>query len=123
MKSILVLMATTVAIVGCSTTTPKTPPLTTNQPRANKFWWPELIDLRPLRRHSIEADPMGEKFDYAKAFKKLDLKAVKKDIQKVLTTSQDWWPADYGHYGPFFIRLAWHSAGTYRVVDGRGGAS
>ncbi len=88
----------------------------------NQFWWPDQLDLSPLRQHAAESNPLGEKFDYAKAFASLDLNAVKQDIKKVLTTSQDWWPADYGNYGPFFIRMAWHSAGTYRVADGRGGA-
>ncbi len=92
------------------------------QPKPNQFWWPEQLDLSPLRQHSAESNPLGKDFDYAKAFATLDLKAVKQDIQKVLTTSQDWWPADYGNYGPFFIRMAWHSAGTYRTIDGRGGA-
>ena len=87
-----------------------------------QFWWPERLDLSPLRQHGVESNPMGADFDYAKEFKKLDLKAVKKDIATVLTASQDWWPADYGNYGPFFIRMAWHSAGTYRIADGRGGA-
>jgi len=91
-------------------------------PRSNQFWWPNQLDLTPLRQHSIESDPMGADFNYAEAFSKLDLAAVKKDINAVLTNSQDWWPADYGNYGPFFIRMAWHSAGTYRVSDGRGGA-
>jgi len=89
---------------------------------SNQFWWPEIIDLSPLRQHDAESNPLGPKFDYAKAFSKLDLNAVKQDIRKTLTTSQPWWPADYGTYGPFFIRMAWHSAGTYRVSDGRGGA-
>ena len=92
------------------------------EPRPNQFWWPEQLDLSPLRQHGAESNPLGEEFDYAKAFATLDLNAVKQDIRKVLTTSQDWWPADYGNYGPFFIRMAWHSAGTYRVSDGRGGA-
>jgi catalase-peroxidase len=92
------------------------------QPKQNQFWWPEKLDLSPLRQHSAESNPLGKEFDYAKAFASLDLKAVKQDINKVLTTSQPWWPADYGNYGPFFIRMAWHSAGTYRVMDGRGGA-
>ncbi|MCA2963508.1 MAG: catalase/peroxidase HPI [Acidobacteriota bacterium] len=91
-------------------------------PKPNQFWWPNQLDLSPLRQHAAESDPVGRNFDYAKAFATLDLKAVKQDIQKVLTTKQDWWPADYGTYGPFFIRMAWHSAGTYRVTDGRGGA-
>jgi catalase-peroxidase len=90
--------------------------------QSNQFWWPEQLDLTPLRQHSAGSNPMGEKFDYAKEFAKLDLNALKQDIKKVLTTSQPWWPADYGNYGPFFIRMAWHSAGTYRVADGRGGA-
>ena len=90
--------------------------------KPNKFWWPEQLDLSPLRAHSIESDPMGADFDYAAKFATLDLDEVKKDIEAAMTTSQDWWPADYGHYGPFFIRMAWHSAGTYRTLDGRGGA-
>ena len=88
----------------------------------NQYWWPEKLDLTPLRQKSPESNPMGEKFNYAREFATLDLKVVKEDIKKVLTTSQSWWPADYGNYGPFFIRMAWHSAGTYRVADGRGGA-
>ena len=88
----------------------------------NSDWWPDRLDLSILRQHSPVSDPMGEDFDYAKEFSKLDIKTVKKDIEVMMTTSQEWWPADYGHYGPFFIRLAWHSAGTYRVHDGRGGA-
>jgi len=89
---------------------------------ANKFWWPEKLDLRPLRQHGTASNPMGENFNYAEEFKKLDLNAVKKDIEALMTNSQPWWPADYGHYGPFFIRMAWHSAGTYRLGDGRGGS-
>ncbi len=89
----------------------------------NSDWWPEKLDLQPLRQHAAESNPMGDDFDYAEAFSKLDLEAVKNDIRTVLTTSQDWWPADYGHYGPFMIRMAWHSAGTYRIFDGRGGAA
>jgi catalase-peroxidase len=92
-------------------------------PRPNQFWWPDQLDLSPLRQHAAESNPLGEDFNYAQAFASLDLNAVKQDIRKVLTTSQDWWPADYGNYGPFFIRMAWHGAGSYRVSDGRGGAA
>jgi catalase-peroxidase len=92
------------------------------EPKSNQFWWPERLDLSPLRQHGAESNPMGEDFDYAREFKRLDFAALKEDLKKLMTTSQDWWPADYGHYGPFFIRMAWHSAGTYRVADGRGGA-
>jgi catalase-peroxidase len=91
-------------------------------PKPNQFWWPDQLDLTPLRQRGAESNPLDEKFDYAKAFATLDLNALKQDIRKVLTTSQPWWPADYGNYGPLFIRMAWHSAGTYRVSDGRGGA-
>ncbi|KZY43357.1 catalase/peroxidase HPI [Pseudoalteromonas sp.] len=94
----------------------------TNDIKSNQFWWPEQLDLSQLRAHGAESDPMGPYFDYKKEFLKLDLNAVKADIEKVLTDSQDWWPADYGHYGPFFIRMAWHASGTYRTFDGRGGA-
>ncbi|MEW6429932.1 MAG: catalase/peroxidase HPI [Myxococcota bacterium] len=91
-------------------------------PKSNHFWWPNQLDLSPLRQHAAESNPLDPGFDYAKAFATLDLAAVKQDIKKVLTTSQEWWPADFGNYGPFFIRMAWHGAGTYRVGDGRGGA-
>ncbi|WP_406513644.1 catalase/peroxidase HPI [Streptomyces sp. NBC_00161] len=88
----------------------------------NRQWWPERLNLKILAKNPAVANPLGEEFDYAEAFKTLDLPAVKQDIAEVLTTSQDWWPADFGHYGPFMIRMAWHSAGTYRISDGRGGA-
>ena len=87
----------------------------------NRDWWPNQLKLNILRQHSSLSNPLGEEFDYATAFNSLDLAAVKKDIYALMTNSQDWWPADYGHYGPFFIRMAWHSAGTYRTADGRGG--
>jgi catalase-peroxidase len=88
----------------------------------NRGWWPEQLNLKILAKNPAVANPLGEEFNYAEAFKTLDLAAVKQDVAEVLTTSQDWWPADYGHYGPFMIRMAWHSAGTYRISDGRGGA-
>ncbi|WP_406732990.1 catalase/peroxidase HPI [Streptomyces sp. NBC_01794] len=88
----------------------------------NRQWWPERLNLKILAKNPAVANPLGEEFDYAEAFKTLDLPTVKQDIAEVLTTSQDWWPADFGHYGPFMIRMAWHSAGTYRISDGRGGA-
>jgi catalase-peroxidase len=96
---------------------------TTNGALSNRDWWPNQLNLKTLHQNSSLSDPMGEEFDYAGEFKTLDLAAVKSDIEAVMTTSQDWWPADYGHYGPLFIRMAWHSAGTYRIHDGRGGAA
>ena len=90
--------------------------------QANRDWWPNQLNLQVLHQHSSLSDPMGEAFDYAKEFKSLDLNALIKDLHALMTDSQEWWPADFGHYGPFFIRMAWHSAGTYRVGDGRGGA-
>ena len=93
-----------------------------SEAKTTQFWWPDAINLSPLRQHAPQSNPYGDDFDYAAEFAKLDLEAVKSDIEALLTQSQDWWPADYGHYGPFFIRMAWHSAGTYRVSDGRGGA-
>src|SRR5215475_1870160 len=91
------------------------------RPRTNKDWWPDQLDLSILKAHSPVGDPMGKDFNYAEEFKKLDVEALKKDVFEVMTTSQEWWPADYGHYGPLFIRMTWHAAGTYRIADGRGG--
>ena len=88
---------------------------------SNQYWWPERLNLKALRQNSPVSDPMGKDFNYAEAFKTLDIDALKEDIEQVMTTSQDWWPADYGHYGPLFIRMTWHAAGTYRITDGRGG--
>ena len=93
-----------------------------NESTQNRDWWPNQLNLRVLVQNSVEADPMDPDFDYATEFKSLNLKALKKDLADLMTDSQEWWPADYGHYGPFFIRMAWHSAGTYRTFDGRGGA-
>ncbi len=92
------------------------------EPHPNSFWWPQQLDLSPLRSGAVESNPYGKDFEYAREFQSLDLAAVKKDIAQVLTTSQEWWPADFGNYGPFFIRMSWHGAGTYRIFDGRGGA-
>ncbi len=92
------------------------------QAKSPSFWWPEQLNLSPLRQNAAESNPMAANFDYAAEFKTLDLQAVKNDIKQVMKTPQDWWPADYGNYGPFFVRMAWHSAGVYRIFDGRGGA-
>src|SRR5213592_1249896 len=91
------------------------------RPRTNKDWWPNQVDLSVLQSHPPVSDPMGENFNYAEEFKTLDVEALKRDLVEVMTTSQDWWPADYGHYGPLFVRMSWHAAGTYRIADGRGG--
>ena len=91
------------------------------RPRTNKDWWPDQLELSILHQHSPRSNPMGESFNYAEEFKTLDVEALKRDLIELMTTSQDWWPADYGHYGPLFIRMTWHAAGTYRIADGRGG--
>ena len=100
----------------------KCPVVHTTAARANRDWWPNQLSLQVLHQHSSLSNPMGEAFNYAEEFKKLDIEALKKDLTALMTDSQEWWPADFGHYGPLFIRMAWHSAGTYRVGDGRGGA-
>ena len=91
-------------------------------PKSTQAWWPASLDLTPLRQNERSDNPLGADFDYAAEFARLDLEALKADIDDTLTASQPWWPADYGNYGPFFVRMAWHSAGTYRTSDGRGGA-
>jgi catalase-peroxidase len=97
------------------------PELKSGRPRSNQDWWPNQLNLQVLHQHSPQANPLGEDYDYAEEFASLDVEALKQDVFEVMTTSQDWWPADYGHYGPLFIRLSWHAAGTYRIADGRGG--
>jgi len=92
------------------------------RPHTNQDWWPNQLNLQVLHQHSHLSNPLDEDYDYAEEFKNLDVEALKRDVFDVMTTSQEWWPADYGHYGPLFIRLSWHAAGTYRIEDGRGGA-
>ncbi|MBK9143428.1 MAG: catalase/peroxidase HPI [Candidatus Melainabacteria bacterium] len=121
MKTRRLLISSVAASLLVGSLLPVIPVQAKGAPQSNQFWWPDQLDLSPLR-HDAGANPLGADFDYAREFKTLDLKAVKKDINDLLTTSQDWWPADYGNYGPFFIRMAWHGAGTYRMADGRGGA-
>ena len=130
-SSLLALLAATMApallpTAAAAEESPQTGPTASGPmasgPMTNRDWWPQSLDLSALRQHEAQSSPYGQDFDYAKAFASLDLDAVKADLRKVLTTSQPWWPADYGHYGPFFIRMAWHSAGTYRAGDGRGGS-
>ena len=121
MRRSMLTMVATAALVSAAAMH-AAPTEAAGKPTSNQFWWPDKLDLRPLRQHGSESNPMGDSFNYAEEFKKLDLNAVKKDIEALMKSSQPWWPADYGHYGPFFIRMAWHSAGTYRLGDGRGGA-
>ena len=119
LKKTFLMSTIAIAVASSLTTTPAYAMKDAN----NQFWWPEQLDLRPLRQNSSENNPLDNNFKYSEAFLKLDIKEVKKDIEKVMKTSQAWWPADYGTYAPFFIRMAWHSAGVYRVFDGRGGSA
>jgi catalase-peroxidase len=121
MKLNKILIITSLTIAGCSSNSNHLD-LTKREIKPNEFWWPNKVNLSPLRQHSVESSPYGSNYEYSKEFAKLDIDILKKEIEKVMMTSQDWWPADYGNYGPFFIRMAWHSAGTYRTEDGRGGA-
>ncbi|RUO65122.1 catalase-peroxidase [Pseudidiomarina planktonica] len=118
-KTLPVLSALALAV---SLGTQPAPAFAAGEAKSNQFWWPDQLNLEPLRQHGVESNPLGEDFDYAEAFKTIDQDKLKEEIEALMTSSQDWWPADYGHYGPFFIRMAWHSAGTYRMHDGRGGA-
>ena len=108
--------------VAIATVVPSSSAFAQDEPKSHQFWWPERLDLSPLRDHDPSSNPYGEDFDYAQAFASLDLEVVKQDLKELMTSSQDWWPADWGHYGPLFVRMSWHAAGTYRVTDGRGGA-
>jgi catalase-peroxidase len=119
-KTLSITAAVTVALSSIAILTPAT---ANSETKTNQFWWPEQLNLSPLRQHGIESNPYGDQFNYAKEFANIDLDELKKDIQTTLTDSKTWWPADWGHYGPLMIRMAWHSAGVYRVHDGRGGAS
>lgn len=122
MKINKLLLITSLAFAGCSSSHNELPKQTSFEAKPNEFWWPNKINLSPLRAQSIESSPYDSNYNYAKEFAKVDIDALKKDIKDVMMTSKDWWPADYRNYGPFFIRMAWHSAGTYRMQDGRGGA-
>jgi catalase-peroxidase len=112
----------TAMIVSASSLLPTTAICADDAPKTNEYWWPKKLDLTPLRQPNPSADPMGKQYNYAQAFNTLDLNALQDDLKQLMTQSQDWWPADYGHYGPFFIRMSWHSDGTYRTIDGRGGS-
>ena len=122
LKRTISLLALTMIVIGSSSFLATNLAMAQDKAVTNEYWWPNRLDLNPLRNNSPASNPLGADFDYAKAFESLDLDAVTRDLEVLMTTSQDWWPADFGHYGPFFIRMAWHSAGTYRVHDGRGGA-
>ena len=121
LRHLLLALAAAATLFATSAAT-AAPTFAEGEAKPNRFWWPNQLDLSPLRAHNITSNPYGDAFKYADAFKKLDLKQLKSEINALLTASQPWWPADYGNYGPFFIRMAWHSAGTYRSSDGRGGA-
>ena len=112
----------TLLAIGISLVLPVNLAIAQDGAPTNEYWWPDRLSLEPLHQTSPESNPLGEDFDYGEEFESLNLDAVKADLEELMTTSQDWWPADFGHYGPFFIRMAWHSAGTYRTIDGRGGA-
>ena len=116
-------LATALAAATISTVLVSNPAISDTSAKSNQFWWPEMLNLDQLRSHDSRSSPYGDDFDYAKAFESVDLKALKADIETALTTSQDWWPADWGHYGGLMIRMAWHAAGAYRIADGRGGAA
>ena len=125
MRRTLLSIAAAAAVATAPMMTPVTAFAADMEPgeaRTNQFWWPDQLDLTPLRDHDPRSNPYGEDFDYAEAFASLDHEALEADLRELMTDSQDWWPADWGHYGPFFIRMSWHAAGTYRVADGRGGA-
>ena len=100
----------------------QSPTPATHRPQSIQDWWPNQLNLQVLHQQSPRSNPLDEGFSYAERFAQLDVEALKRDVMEVMTTSQDWWPADYGHYGPLFIRMTWHAAGTYRIADGRGGA-
>lgn len=116
------ILISSLVISGCSVSDHHSKQHGNFDARPNEFWWPKKINLSQLRHHSIESNPYGENYNYAKEFAKIDIYNLKKNIKEIMMNSQDWWPSDYGNYGPFFIRMAWHSAGTYRSSDGRGGA-
>lgn len=116
------LSAIAILTAGLSAVAPANTAVANEAEINNDYWWPNRLDLSPLRKAEVVASPHARSFNYAKAFENVDVEELKRDLKQLMTTSQDWWPADYGHYGPFFIRMSWHSAGTYRTVDGRGGA-
>jgi len=122
MRKRTIFLVTLLMAIGISMVSPGHLAVAQDRAPNNEYWWPNRLSLDPLRQTSPQSNPLGDDFDYAKEFESRDLDALKADLEKLMTASQDWWPADFGHYGPFFIRMAWHSAGTYRTIDGRGGA-